>query len=81
MSLADEGLQRWGVDAAVRDHLLQIIERRCVTLRNGASWQSEAFHRLYDDQGLERDQALREMTVRYRDLMHANQPVHGWPVG
>ena len=21
------------------------------------------------------------MTVRYRDLMHANEPVHGWPVG
>jgi hypothetical protein len=30
---------------------------------------------------MERAQALREMTVRYRDLMHANEPVHAWPVG
>ena len=30
---------------------------------------------------MDRAQALREMTVRYRDLMHANEPVHDWPVG
>ena len=34
-----------------RDRLLGIIERRCATLRNGASWQSAAFHRLRDDAG------------------------------
>ena len=34
-----------------------------------------------DGQGMDRAQALREMTVRYRDLMHANEPVHDWPVG
>ena len=51
------------------------------TKRNGATWQAETFHRLYDDEGIDREQALREMTVRYRDLMHANEPVHDWPVG
>jgi hypothetical protein len=50
-----------------------------VTQRNGASWQAAVFHRLYDDRGLERDAALREMTLRYRELMHANEPVHDWP--
>ena len=70
----------WSVDAGDRDRLLGIIEQRCTTHRNGATWQAETFHRLYDDKGLEREQALREMTVRYRDLMHANEPVHGWPV-
>src|SRR3954447_15854396 len=34
LPLAHEGLSRWGVDASVRDRLLQIIERRCVMLRN-----------------------------------------------
>jgi 60 kDa SS-A/Ro ribonucleoprotein len=29
---------------------------------------------------LERAEALRQMTLRYRELMHANQPVHEWPL-
>jgi hypothetical protein len=76
---AYEGLDRLGIAAADRDRLLGIIERRCVTLRNGAAWQSATFHRLYES-GLERDEALRQMTVRYREHMHANEPVHDWPL-
>src|SRR5688572_1874546 len=49
LPLAYEGLDRWGIAGADRDRLLNIIERRCVTLRNGASWQSAAFHRLYEE--------------------------------
>src|SRR5918912_532471 len=45
---AHEGLERMGIGAADRDRLLGIIERRCVTQRNGATWQSAVFHRLYD---------------------------------
>ena len=45
---------------------------------NGASWQAAAFHRLYDR--LDRADALREMTVRYREHMHSNEPVHTWPL-
>src|SRR2546423_340290 len=54
LPLADEGLSRWGVAADTRDRLLTLIERRCVTLRNGASWQSEMVHHLYTDRGLDR---------------------------
>ncbi len=79
LPLAREGLGRWGVAAGDADRLLDIIERRCVLLRNGASWQSQMFHRLYDDKGLDRGEALREMTRRYREHMHSNQPVHDWP--
>jgi hypothetical protein len=80
LPLAYEGLDRWGIDPVDRDRLLEIIERRCVTLRNGASWQSATFHNLYEGRGLERHDALREMTVRYREHMHANEPVHTWPL-
>src|SRR4051794_9374678 len=80
LPLAHEGLDRWGIDPEDRDRLLGIIERRCVTLRNGAAWQSQAYHRLYDERRLERGEALREMTVRYREHMHSNQPVHDWPL-
>jgi hypothetical protein len=81
LPLAHEGLERWQVDPGDGERLLGIIEQRCLAQRNGATWQSETFHQLYDDHGMDREQALREMTVRYRDLMHANEPVHDWPVG
>jgi hypothetical protein len=78
LPLAHEGLERYGIDARDRDRLLGIIERRCVTESNGASWQAAAFHRLYER--LDRMDALREMTVRYREHMHSNVPVHEWPL-
>jgi hypothetical protein len=74
---ADEGLARAGIDAADRDRLLGVIERRCVTMQNGAAWQAAAFHRL--ERG-DRREALRRMTVLYREHMHANEPVHDWPL-
>jgi hypothetical protein len=80
LPLAHEGLDRWGIDPDDRDRLLGIIERRCVTLTNGAAWQSRQFHRLYDERKLDRADALREMTLRYREHMHANVPVHDWPL-
>jgi hypothetical protein len=80
LPLAREGLERWGVDTADVDRLLGVIERRCVTFRNGAAWQAQVFHGLYEDRGLDRGEALREMTRRYRDHMHSNEPVHDWPV-
>jgi hypothetical protein len=76
---AHEGLTAAGVAAADRDRLLGIVERRCVTMQNGAAWQAAAFHRLYDG-GLERWEALRQMTVLYREHMHSNVPVHDWPL-
>jgi hypothetical protein len=81
LPLARDGLIEWGVDPADADRLLGHIERRCVLLRNGAAWQSMTFHRLYDEEGVERGEALREMTRRYRDCMHSNEPVHAWPLG
>jgi hypothetical protein len=80
LPLAYEGLDRWGIDPADRDRLLGIIERRCVTQTNGAAWMSREFHRLYDERELDRRDALREMTLRYREHMHSNVPVHEWPL-
>ncbi len=78
LPLAHEGLERYGIDPHARDRLLGIIERRCVEEANGASWQSRTFRRLYEQDGRDRIDALREMTVRYRDNMHSNQPAHTW---
>jgi len=80
LPMAHEGLEVLGIDGGDRDRLLGIIEQRCLTARNGATWQVETFHRLHDGRGLERPEALRAMTLRYRELMHANEPVHTWPL-
>jgi hypothetical protein len=77
LPMAREGLSRWNVDAADADRLCEIIERRCVDHVNGASWQAATFHALYES--LDRADALRQMTVRYREHMHSNEPVHTWP--
>jgi len=77
LPLAREGLARWGVDPADADRLLGIIERRCLTGRTGATWQIETTTAL-TDRGADRAEALREMTQRYIEHMHANEPVHTW---
>ena len=79
LAMAHAGLESAGVDRGDRERLLGVIERRCVGLTNGAAWQSAAFGRLYGERGLDRPDALRELTVRYRELMHSNEPVHAWP--
>ncbi|MGH3366137.1 MAG: glutamate--cysteine ligase, partial [Nocardioidaceae bacterium] len=78
--MADEGLAEWGVGAADRDRLLGIIEQRCTTGQNGAAWQAAVFHRAYDERGLDRLNAMRDVVRRYRTHMHSNEPVHTWPV-
>jgi gamma-glutamyl:cysteine ligase YbdK (ATP-grasp superfamily) len=78
LPLAAQGLDKWEVDPAVRDRLLGIIEQRCLTGRNGASWQAATFHRLYDQTSLDRHDVLRRMTKEYIENMHSNEPVHTW---
>jgi hypothetical protein len=77
--MAHDGLERWGVDVAVRDRLLGIIESRAKLGRNGASWQVATVHRL-QERGADRLTALTGMLTRYIEGMHSNEPVHTWPV-
>ncbi|OBH58910.1 glutamate--cysteine ligase [Mycobacterium sp. E2479] len=77
LPIADEGLQRWGVDTEVRNRFLGVIEGRARAGRNGASWQMSTVRALQDG-GLSRPAALAEMLHRYCDHMHANEPVHTW---
>jgi len=79
LPLAREGLGRWGVGSAHIDRLLGIIGQRCLTGQNGAAWQIAAVTALTEQGGLDRDEALRQMTQRYIEHMHTNEPVHAWP--
>jgi hypothetical protein len=74
---AHAGLERYGVDAAIRDRLLAIIEQRCVLRRNGATWQINTVARL-EESGLSRQAALREMLQRYVAHADTGAPVHTW---
>lgn len=79
LPLAEEGLARWGVSVAVRDRYLSIVEDRCKTRTNGASWQVATVAAL-EERGLDRHAALTEMLRLYSEGMHANAPVHTWEV-
>ena len=80
LAKAHAGLDRYGVTPALRDRLLAVIEGRCRTGRNGATWQTEAVWSAEHRRGLDRQAALRDMLLRYSSLQQTNEPVHTWPV-
>ncbi|SJN16639.1 hypothetical protein FM104_01000 [Microbacterium esteraromaticum] len=77
LPLAAEGLDAYGVDAEVRDRYLNIIEQRCLTGRNGATWQ-RANVAAREAAGEKRPQALHGMLEEYLERMHTGEPVHTW---
>ena len=77
LPLAHQGLDAWQVDRRDRDHDLGIIEQRCLRRVTGAGWQVRTVRRLLDD-GLQRPEAIIEMTRRYMAGMRSNEPVHTW---
>ncbi|WP_426509058.1 glutamate--cysteine ligase [Dactylosporangium sp. McL0621] len=79
LPVAAAGLDRFGVAAATRDRLLDVIEGRCRTGLNGAAWQTLVVQDL-EARGATRPEALRKMLQRYSEGLHENVPVHTWPV-
>jgi gamma-glutamyl:cysteine ligase YbdK (ATP-grasp superfamily) len=79
LPLAREGLARWGVNPDHADRLLGFIEQRCITGQTGAAWQMATVAAI-SGRGADRLEALRQMTQRYIEHMHTNEPVHTWPV-
>jgi hypothetical protein len=77
---AREGLSQWNVSQAYADRLLGIVEQRCLTGQTGAAWQIATVAELSRRGGLDRWEALRQMTQRYIEHMHTNEPVHSWPL-
>jgi len=69
--LAREGLAAQGVDEALVDRYLDIVELRLATGRNGAAWQL-AHHAKHGD--------LFRLTAEYLEHQRSGMPVHEWPV-
>ena len=80
LPLAREGLSRWDVSQVHVDRLLGIVEQRCLTGQTGAAWQIAAVAELSRRDGVDRWEALRQMTQLYIEHMHTNEPVHTWPL-
>ncbi len=79
LPMAYEGLTEWGVSEKVRDRYLSVIEGRCTTGRNGATWMTDTVNRLETEgKGMDRQSALAQMLRRYAENMHSNEPVHTW---
>lgn len=79
LAVADDGLSALGLRRVVRRHYLDIIEQRCHTRTNGASWQV-ACTELYEEAGYQRPAALKRMLGHYIEHMDDNAPVHSWPL-
>ena len=77
---ADQGLAMFGVERRHRDRLLGIIDDRCRTGRNGATWQTEAVWAAEHHRHLDRYAALHDMLLRYSANQQSNEPVHTWPI-
>jgi hypothetical protein len=78
LPMAFDGLRDWGVNSADAERLLGIIEKRCLAVRTGATWQVDAVRAL-EPGGCDRQEALRRMTQGYIERMNTNEPVHSWP--
>lgn len=77
LPLAYEGLATLDADPAQARRLLGVIEGRCETEQNGASWLAKRFHG-YLAKGNDRFESMRRTTLDYADGMHSNTPVHTW---
>lgn len=75
LATAHDGLQSWGVSSEESDRLLGIIEQRCLRGVNGAEW---FVRRVAARDHLDRQEALRQTLLEYRERMHTNEPVHTW---
>ncbi|WP_456696138.1 glutamate-cysteine ligase family protein [Aeromicrobium sp. P5_D10] len=78
LPLAHAGLEQMGVDASVRERLLDVIEQRCITGRNGATWLIQEFEH-HSLGTTDRLAAMRATTQTYESHMHDGAPVHLWP--
>ena len=76
---ACDGLDTFGVEPALRDRLLGVIDDRCRLARNGATWQIESVRLAEQNRGLTRTAALHDMLLRYWALQQTNEPLHTWP--
>jgi len=68
---ARAGLAAQGVDAAIIDRTMSVIDLRLATARNGAAWQL-AHHARHGD--------LRRLTADYLECQRSGAPVHEWPL-
>lgn len=77
LPMADAGLASYGVDVAVREKYLGIIEGRCLARRSGSVWQRDAVV-ARERAGEDREAALAGMLGDYITLMNEGEPVHTW---
>ena len=77
LPVAHEGLRAWGCDEESVDRYLGVIQGRCTTRTNGASWFTGKVKDA-EGRGMSREDALHGVVADYRAAMHSNEPVHTW---
>ncbi|MCD5421585.1 MULTISPECIES: glutamate-cysteine ligase family protein [Rhodococcus] len=77
LPLAHQGLEAYGLSAAVRDRYLGIVEGRALTRQTGAAWQRRQVARR-EAAGENRRTALLGMMKDYVQNMASGTPAHEW---
>jgi gamma-glutamyl:cysteine ligase YbdK (ATP-grasp superfamily) len=78
LPLAQQGLDRAGVERCDSEPLLATIERRARSGRTGAAWQRRALA-AGEASGRSREEALAWMLERYLEASASGEPVDRWP--
>ncbi len=79
LPMAHAGLVSYGVSQRAADRYLGVIEGRCQNGRTGSVWQRQRVATL-ERGGMDRPAALAQMLRDYTEGMHADEPVHAWPL-
>lgn len=77
LPLAYDGLAAAGVSTVAAERYLGVIEGRCLSRQNGATWQLDCVYRL-ESNGMDRLSALHQMLALYVENSESNEPVHTW---
>ncbi|WGW11351.1 glutamate--cysteine ligase [Saxibacter everestensis] len=79
LPMAAKGLRALNVDEDLVTKYLGILHDRATSNQNGAQWQLDCLERL-EANGMDRKDALTELTRLYAGHSRSNQPVHTWPL-
>lgn len=79
LDTARTGLVEAGVDPLEADYFLGVLEARVRSGQTGAVWQRKVLAKL-EKQGVEPQDALRQLLEHYVMGVRSQRPVHAWPI-
>ncbi|MEL6590814.1 MAG: CBS domain-containing protein [Bacteroidota bacterium] len=77
LPIAENGLNKAGIDKADSQYYLDIIHKRAKTGKTGSCWILDSYRNLKNE-GLGRDEVISSITAAIYEHQHKGLPVHEW---